>query len=73
MPAVTLDPVQRDINRFADWVRGELRRQRKRQSDLAREIGITQAALSMKLAGKCTWTLEDYYRTVRFLGGQKGE
>ena len=73
MPAVTLDPVQRDIRRFADWVRGELRRQEKRQEELAREMGITQGALSLKLAGKCKWTLEDYYRAVRFLGGQKGE
>ena len=73
MPAVCLDPVQRDINRFSDWVRGELRRQDKTQEELAREIGITQGVLSLKLAGKCTWTLEDYYRAIRYLGGQKGE
>ena len=73
MPRVTLDPAERDITRFSDWVRGELRRQKKKQTDLADAMGITQGTLSLKMAGKTTWTLADYYRAVRYLGGQKGE
>ena len=73
MPRVTLDPAERDINRFSDWVRGELRRQKKTQRGLATELECTPGLISQKLSGQTAWTLREYFTICRFLGGREGQ
>ena len=54
------------VRQFADRVRGELARRKIKQADLAYFLGITQPALSAKLAGKTEWSLRDYLNICEF-------
>ena len=68
MPRVFITTEQRELNRFSDVVRGELRRQNKRHKDLADELNISQVATTNKINGKSEWSLSEVIQTVRFLG-----
>lgn len=72
MPKVTLDPIERELNRFSDWVRGELRRQKKTQRELAAVLGCSPGNISQKLSGEVAWTLREYFTVRRFLS-REGE
>lgn len=68
MPRSYITSEQRELNRFSDVVRGELRRQNKRHRDLADELSISQVAATNKINGKSEWSLSEVIQTVRFLG-----
>jgi hypothetical protein len=68
MPRTYLTNEERELNRFSDVVRGELRRQNKRHKDLADELSISQVATTNKINGKTEWSLSEVIQTVRFLG-----
>ena len=77
MPKVNLDRATRESERFSDYVRGELRRSRKRQIDLAVFLGLPQQAISQRLMGQIDWRLKEmsdvcnYFETTFTLGEKK--
>lgn len=68
MPKVFITKEQREINRFNDYVRGELRRRNLRHADLAKELDLPQVSITMRLCGKTDWSLADIVSTLAFLG-----
>ena len=38
------------------------------QADLAKALGVTRSAMSIKLAGKSTWSVPDVVNTANYLG-----
>ena len=73
MPRTTLDKPTTSYRRFNDWVRGELRRQKKSQTDLARYIGIDQCGISKRLSGSTSWGFMEALNAVEYLGGELTE
>ena len=76
MPRVNLDKATKESLRFSGFVRGELIRTHKRQSDLATFLGIPQQAVSQRLIGKIDWRLKEMvdvcdYLEVSFTVGEK--
>lgn len=68
MPKVFITSEQREINRFNDYVRGELRRRNLRHADLADELNLPQVSVTNRLNGKTEWTLADIVSTLSYLG-----
>jgi len=68
MPKVYLTTEERECNRFSDYVRRELRNQKKTHSDLASELHLTQSTVTQKINGKIVWTLPEMITTLMFLG-----
>ena len=66
MPKVFITSEQREINRFNDYVRGELRRRNLRHADLADELNLPQVSITNRLNGKTEWTLADIIKTLSF-------
>ena len=64
----TLDDTGSKVRKFNDWIRGELKRQKKNQTELAYYIGTDQPGLSMRMNGKRSWTLKEYFDTLEFFG-----
>lgn len=67
MPKLRPTPEQRECNRFSDFVRGELKRQGKKHSDLADELNLSQPTVTQKINGKVVWTLPEIIQTVVYL------
>jgi len=53
--------VDRKLNNFNDYVRGELKRQKISQEDAAYRLGIPQSGLSRRLAGQAQWTMREVF------------
>ena len=53
--------IDRKLNKFNDFVRGELRRKKISQSDAAYRIGIPQSGLSKRLSGQTPWTIREIF------------
>lgn len=68
MPRTTLDHVSTSYRRYKDWVRGELREQKKTQKELAEYLGISEVSMSQRMNGAVEWTLKDFLKTMEFLG-----
>lgn len=51
--------VDRKLNRFNDYIRGELKRRKLSQDEIAYRLGITQTGLSKRLSGKVVWSLTE--------------
>ena len=66
MARQTVDATSSKLRRFSDWVRGELRRQKKNQAELAYYIGTDQSGLSLRLNGKRQWSLKEYFGVLEF-------
>ena len=75
MPKVFITSEQREINRFNDYVRGELRRRNLRHADLADELNLPQVSITNRLNGHARWTLPEVIKTLSFFntGYQFGE
>lgn len=73
MARQTVDATASKLRKFSDWVRGELRRQKKNQAQLASYIGTDQPGLSLRLNGKRTWTLKEYFDTLEFFEAEEKE
>lgn len=58
---------QREMNRFSDFVRGELIRQRKRQTDLAAYMYVSKQTICYKMRSG-SWTGRDVVQVLQFLG-----
>lgn len=68
MPRTKVDTIRYTINHFNDFIRGELRRQKKRQKDLAEYLGISTATLSQKLNNEVEWSLKQFLKVCEFFG-----
>lgn len=68
MTRQTVDATGTKLRRFNDWIRGELRRQKKNQTELATYVGIDQSGLSLRLCDKRVWTLKEYFNVLEFFG-----
>lgn len=67
MPKTNVDRVKADYRRFTDFVRGELKRQKLRQRDLAMYLKVDDSTLSKKLNGGLGWSLMDALTTMEYL------
>ena len=63
----TCDIVGSQCRRFNDTVRGELRRRKQKQKDLAEYIGLSSGEISRKLTGEHEWGFKDVLKTCEFL------
>ena len=68
MPRTKVDTIRYTINHFNDFIRGELRRQKKRQKDLAEYLGISTATLSQKLNNEVEWSFKQFLKVCEFFG-----
>lgn len=73
MPRVTLDKPSTSYRRFNDWLRGELRRQKKNQTDLANYLGLDQCGISKRMGGQVAWGFKEVLNAVEFLDGDLKE
>ena len=64
----TVEDTATKVRRFNDWIRGELKRQNKNQTELAYYIGTDQSGLSLRMNEKRTWTLKEYFNVLEFFG-----
>jgi hypothetical protein len=64
----TVEDTATKVRRFNDWIRGELKRQKKNQTELAYYIGTDQSGLSLRMNEKRTWTLKEYFNVLEFFG-----
>jgi len=64
MPRIKENKEKYLLSDFSSWVIGQLHDKHLRQSDLAKELGITQQALSKKLS-KHNFTLKDLIRIFK--------
>ena len=66
MPKVKLNNRDREIRLFSDYVRGQLRREKKKQEELADFLGIPRPSLSCRLSGKSEWKLSEMADVCQF-------
>ena len=64
----TVEDTATKVRRFNDGIRGELKRQKKNQTELAYYIGTDQSGLSLRMNEKRTWTLKEYFNVLEFFG-----
>ena len=68
MPKAYLTTEQREVYRISDFIRGEIRRQGKNLSDVANELNLSTASISLKINGKVTWSFEEVVMVLNYLG-----
>lgn len=51
--------VDKKLNRFSDYIRGEMKRRRISQDNLAYQLGLERSCLTRRLAGKTEWTMRE--------------
>lgn len=67
MPRTNVNRVATKYRRFNDWLRGELKEQRKTQKELADYLNIEQSTLSMRMNGLIEWLFWDVLEVLEFL------
>ena len=55
-------------NRFNDYVRGELKRRKLNQEDLAEYLNMDRTALSHRLCDKTPWMFKEVLYVFEFFG-----
>lgn len=70
MARATVDKTGTSMRRWNDWVRGELKRQKKTGEDLAHYIGCSGAGLSRRLDGQTEWHFPEVLNALEFLEGK---
>ncbi len=69
--------ISKDYRQLNDFIRGEMKRQKVSQGNLAYSLNLTQASISQKLSGQTDWTVWELLNVFDFLGisfdYQKGE
>ena len=67
MPKIYLSKEERDCQHFCDFVRRELRVQKKKRSDLADELGLPLSSVTQRINGNARWNLSEIITTLYFL------
>ena len=57
-----------EYRQLNDFVRGEMKRQKISQDDIAYSLNLSQASISQKLSGKTEWTLWEMFNVFELLG-----
>ena len=57
-----------EYRQLNDFVRGEMKRQKISQDDVAYSLNLSQASISQKLSGKTEWTLWEMFNVFELLG-----
>lgn len=58
----------RTYKQLNDFIRGEMKRKRIKQEDVAYCLNLQQASISQKLNGKVEWTLREIIIVYEMLG-----
>ena len=66
MPRTNVDRVATEYRRFNDWLRGELKEQRKTQTELADYLNIEQPTLSQRINGLIEWPFRDVLEVLEY-------
>jgi hypothetical protein len=67
MPKVFITKEQREYDRFSDFVRRQLRLQKKKKIDLAAELNLPVCCVTQRINGNTRWTLGEVIATLYFL------
>lgn len=67
MPKIYLSKTERESQHFCDFVRRQLRVQKKKRSDLADELGLPLSSVTQRINGNARWTLTEIITTLYFL------
>ena len=65
--------VDRKLNKFNDFIRGEMRRQKLNQKDVAYRLGIDQPCLARRLSGQVNWTMREAVMLSEILNFSLGD
>lgn len=68
MPRTLVNKAEYQTRRFNDYVRGELKRKKLKQKELAEYLNVQQSSISHKLIGRQEWSLIQALNTAEFLG-----
>ena len=58
----------RTYKQLNDFIRGEMKRKKIKQEDVAYRLNLQQASISQKLNGKVEWTLREIIIVYEMLG-----
>lgn len=68
MPRTNIDKTARKLRQFNDFVKAELNRQKKTQSELGEYLNKDRQNVVNRLCGKVKWTFDEAIETADFLG-----
>lgn len=68
MVRATCDITGTKCRKFNDFVRGELRRRKIKQEDLADYLGVGRCTITSRLNGTIEWYLRDAINVAEFFG-----
>ena len=66
MPRTNVNCVKTKYRRFNDWLRGEMKSRKVRQTELAEYLNISQATLSKRMNGEIGWLFEDVLEVLEY-------
>ena len=67
MPRTYLTTEQRECDRFSDFVRRELRKQKKSYEDLGSELNLAKSGIAQRINGVTRWTLPEIVSALSYL------
>ena len=67
MPRTTLDHVGISYRRYNDWLRGELKRRKIKQSDVAQYLNLSRVSLVKRLSGEVEWSFREVLQVVELI------
>lgn len=67
MPKTNVDRVATSCRRVNDFIRGELRRKKLTQEDLAEYLDVDKSTVSRKFREEIGWSLKDALKAAEFL------
>ena len=60
--------LSQDYRKLNDYIRGEMKRQKISQGEMAYRLNLTQASVSYKLSGTSDWTVWELMNVFEILG-----
>ena len=65
--------VDRKLNKFSDYIRGEMKRQKMSQDEVAYRLGMAQGQFSRRLSGKIEWSMREVILLSEILNFSLGD
>lgn len=60
--------ISQDYKQLNDFIRGEMKRQKISQENLAYSLNLTRVSVTRKLSGKVDWTVWEIFNVFEILG-----
>ena len=60
--------ISQDYKQLNDFIRGEMKRQKISQENLAYSLNLTRVSVTRKLSGKADWTVWEIFNVFEILG-----